>query len=75
LGGAEGETSISLKQTEFSLKLFAKSSGQPNCSASNKWKKVWVGWVFGEKASELNLRSEIFETSLRWPLALGDSNC
>jgi len=42
LGGAEGKAPISLKQTEFSLKQFATRMGQPNFSAFNKWKKVWV---------------------------------
>ena len=35
LGGAEGKPPISLKQTEFSLKQFAKRMGQPNFSAFN----------------------------------------
>jgi len=42
LGGAEGKLPISLKQTEFCLKQFAKRMGQPNFSGFNKWKKVWV---------------------------------
>ena len=42
LGGADGTTSTSLKRTEFSLKHVAKTMGQPNFSAFNKWKKVWV---------------------------------
>jgi len=42
LGGAESKPPISLKQTEFSLKQFAKRTGQPNFSAFSKWKKVWV---------------------------------
>jgi hypothetical protein len=42
LGWAEGKAPTSLKQTEFSLKQFAKRMGQPNFSAFNKWKKVWV---------------------------------
>jgi len=40
LGGAEGKPPVSLKQTEFSLKQFAKRMGQANYSAFNKWKKV-----------------------------------
>jgi len=40
LGGAEGKAPISLKQTEFSLKQFAKRMGQRNFSALNEWKKV-----------------------------------
>jgi len=42
LGGAEGKAAISLKQTEFSLKQFAKMIERPNFSTFNKWKKVWV---------------------------------
>jgi hypothetical protein len=37
---AEGKAPITLKQTEFSLKQFAKRMRQPNFSAFNKWKKV-----------------------------------
>jgi len=40
LGGAEGTASISLKQTEFFWRQFARRMGQPNFSAFNKWKKV-----------------------------------
>jgi hypothetical protein len=36
LGEAEGKALSSLKQTEFSLKQFAKRMGQPNYSACNK---------------------------------------
>ena len=42
LRGAEREPTVSLKQTKFSLKQFAKRIGQANYSAFNKWKKVWV---------------------------------
>ena len=42
LGGAEGKRPNSPRQTEFSLKQLAKRRGQPNFSAFNKWKKVWV---------------------------------
>ena len=49
LGGAEGKASISLKQTEFSLKQFAKRMGQPKFSAFNKWKKVWVAGFLEKK--------------------------
>jgi hypothetical protein len=46
LGGAEANAPIILKDMEFSLKQFAKRMGQPNFSAFNKWKKVWVaGWL------------------------------
>ena len=49
LGGAEGEAPISLKRTEFSLKQFANRMGQPNFSAFNKWKKVWVAGFLKKK--------------------------
>ena len=49
LGGAEGKPPISLKQTEFSLKQFAKRMGQANYSAFNKWKKVWVAGFLEKK--------------------------
>ena len=49
LGGAEGKAPICLKQTEFSLKQFAKRMGQPNCSSFNKWKKVWVAGFLEKK--------------------------
>jgi len=42
LGGAEGKARISFKQTEFSLKQFAKRMGQPDCGTFHKCKKVWV---------------------------------
>jgi hypothetical protein len=41
-GGAEGKPPLSLKQTEFSLKQFAKRMGQLNFGAFQEWKKVWV---------------------------------
>jgi len=49
LAGAEGKAPISLKQTEFSLKQFAKRMGQPNFSAFNEWKKVWVAAILEKK--------------------------
>jgi hypothetical protein len=49
LGGAEGEPPISWKQTEFSLKRFAKRMVQYNFGAFNKWKKVWVAGFLEKK--------------------------
>jgi hypothetical protein len=49
LGGAEGKATTCLKQTEFSLKQFAKTMGQPNFSTFNKWKKVWVAGFHEKK--------------------------
>jgi hypothetical protein len=43
-GWAKGKALLSLKQTEFSLKQFAKRMGLPNLSIYNKWEKVWGGW-------------------------------
>jgi len=42
MGGAKGKAPISLNQTEFSLKQFAKRMGLSHFSIFNKWKKVWV---------------------------------
>jgi len=42
LDGAEGKSPISLEQTEFSFKQFAKRMGQANYSVFNKCKKLWV---------------------------------
>jgi hypothetical protein len=49
LGGAEGKLTVSLKQTEYSMKQFAKRMVQANCCAFNKWKKVWVAGFFEKK--------------------------
>jgi len=49
LGVAEGKAAISLTQTEFSLKQFAKRMGQPNLSTFNKWKKVWATGILEKK--------------------------
>ena len=49
LGGAEAKPPITLKQTEFSLKQFAKRMGLANYSAFKKWKKVWVEGFLEEK--------------------------
>jgi hypothetical protein len=57
LGGAAGKAPISLKQTEFSLKQFAKRMGQPNFSAFNKWKNVWVAG-FHEKKHRSIIRGQ-----------------
>jgi len=49
LGSAEGKPPIILKQTEFSLKQFAKRMGQTNYSAFNKWQKLWVAEFLDKK--------------------------
>ena len=44
-GSAETQLPISLKQTKFSLKRFAKGMGQANYSALNEWNKYgWLGF-------------------------------
>jgi len=48
-GGEEGKAQISVKQTEFSLKQFAKRMGQPNFSTFNKWRKVWAAGFLEKK--------------------------
>jgi len=48
-GGAEGEPPVSQKQTEFSLKQFAKRIRQANHSAYNNWKTVWVAGFLEKK--------------------------
>ena len=76
LGGAEGKAPISLKQTEFSLKQFAKRMGQPNFSAFNKWKKVWVAG-FREKKYRFfilgqNRLKQMRNGPLLWETAVAD---
>ena len=57
LGGADGKPSNTLRQTEFSLKQFAKRMGQANYSVFNKWKKVWVA-EFLEKKNRSIIRGQ-----------------
>jgi len=54
LGGDDGKVPIGLKQTEFSLKQFAIRMGQPNFSAFNKWKKVWVAGFSGRSIGSVS---------------------
>jgi len=49
LGGAEGKPPVGLKQTQFSLKHFAKRMWQVNYSVLNKWKKEWVAGFLEKK--------------------------
>jgi hypothetical protein len=76
LGGAEGKATFSLKQTEFSLKQYAKRMGQPNFSAFNKWKIVWVAG-FVEKKNRSIIRGQNHLKQLRngpqhWEKAIAD---
>ena len=57
LGVAEGKLPISLKQTEFSFKQFARRMGQANYSAFDKWEKVWVA-EFLEKRHRSIIRGQ-----------------
>jgi len=76
LGGAEGKAPISLKQMEFSLKQFAKRMGQPNFSAFNEWKKVWVAGFLGKKhwyiITGQNHLKQLRDGPLRWEMAVAD---
>jgi len=76
LGWAEGKASISLKQTEFSLKQFAKRMGQPNFSAFNKWKKVWVAGVLEKRhwssIQGQNRLKQLRNGPLHWEMAVAD---
>jgi len=76
LGGAEGKAPTSLKQTEFSLKQFAKRMGQPNFSAFNKWKKVWVAGFREKKHRSIipgqNRLKQQRNGPLRWEMACAD---
>jgi hypothetical protein len=76
LGGAEGKAPISLKQTEFSLKQFAKRMGQPNFSAFNKWKKVWVAGFLEKKHRSIirgqNRLKQLQNGPLHWETAVAD---
>ena len=76
LGGAECKAPISLKQTEFSLKQFAKRMGQPNFSAFNKWKKVWVAGFLEKKHRSIipahNRLEQQQDGPLPWEMAVAD---
>jgi hypothetical protein len=73
LGGADDKAPFSLKQMEFSLKQFAKRMGQPNYSAFNKWKKVWVAGCLKKKHRSIitgqNHLKQLRDEPLRWVMA------
>jgi hypothetical protein len=69
LGRAEGKAPISLKQTEFSLKQFANRMGQPNFSACNKWKKVWLAGFLEKKHRSIILGYNRLKQLRNGPLA------
>jgi len=76
LGGAEGKCLVSLKQTEFFLKQFAKRMGQANYSALNKWKKVWVAGFLEKKHRSIirgwNRLKQLRDGPLHWETAVAD---
>jgi hypothetical protein len=57
LGSADSKPPMSLKQTEFSLKQFAKGTRQANHIALNKWKIV-CGVGFLEKKHQSFIRGQ-----------------
>jgi hypothetical protein len=65
LGGAEGKPPVSLKQTKFSLRQFAKRMGQDNDSVFNKWKTEWVAGFHKTKHQSIIW-------GLHWLKQLGD---
>jgi len=76
LGGAEGKPPISQKQTEFSLKQFAKRMGQANYSACNRWKKEWVAGFLEKKHQSIiwgqNRFKQVSDIPLHWETAVAD---
>jgi len=76
LGGAEGIPPVNLKQTEFSLKQFAKRMGQANYSVFNEWKKVWVAGFLETKHWSIirgkNQLKQLRDGPLHWETAVAD---
>jgi len=76
LGGTEGKASISLNETEFSLKQFAKRMGQPNFSMFNNWKKVWVAGslqkIHRSNIPGQNCLKQMQDGPLHWEMAVAD---
>jgi hypothetical protein len=76
MGGAEGKARISLKQTELSLKKFAKRMGHSNFSTFNKWKKVWVAGFLEKKRRSVirgqNRPNQLGDGPLHWMTAVAD---
>jgi hypothetical protein len=76
LGRAEGKAPISLKQTEFSLKQFTNRMGQPNFSACNKWKNVWVAGFLEKKHRSIipgyNRLKQLQNGPLCWKMVVAD---
>jgi hypothetical protein len=76
LGGAEGKPPVSLKQTEFTLKQFAKRMGQANNSTFNKWKKGWVAGFLEKMHWSIirgqNRLKQLSDGPLHWETAVAD---
>jgi len=76
LGCAECKPPVSLKQTQFSLKQFAKTMGQANYSTFNQRKKVWVSGFLEKKHHSiiwgLNLFKQLRDGPLHWETAVAD---
>ena len=75
-GGAEGKPPIRLKQTEFSLKQFAKRMGLANFSEFNKWKKVSVAGFLEKKHRSIIRRQNhlklVRDGPLHWEMVVAD---
>jgi len=76
LGSAEGKPPVSLKQTEFSLKQFAKRMRQVNYTAFNKWKKGWMAGFLEKKHRSIirgqNWLKQLRDEPLHWEIAVAD---
>jgi hypothetical protein len=76
LGVAEDKALISLKQKEYSLKQFAKRMRQPNFSAFNKWKKVWVAGFLEKMHQSIiqrqNWLKHLRDEPLHWETGVAD---
>ena len=76
LGGADGKAPISMKQTEFSFKQFAKRMGQPNFSLFNQWKKLWVAGFLEREHRPiipgLNHLKQLRDGPLHWEAEIAD---
>ena len=76
LGGAKGKPPVSLKQTEFSSKQFAKRMGQANYCVFNKWKKVWVAGFLKKRYWSIiwgqNCWTQLTDGPLHWETAVAD---
>jgi len=75
-GGAECKPAVSLEQTEFFFKQFAKRMGQSNYSAFNEWKKVCVAGFLEKKHRSIirgqNRLKVLRGGPLHWETAVAD---